>query len=398
MEEKVNAIQDLAVQSWLNASKKSTIEAITGVGKTFIFIKCTQYLKKNSRILFLAETTLREETLYEEIKKFKKLFKYDLLKHHKLEFKTYQSAYKLKDHHYDMVCSDEIHDSACPVYAKFYFNNKYDAILGLSASIEDTKYEGVNGLIYTKRDILNIIAPISYTYSIEDGQRDGTGRKLNIYIVENQLDEEKNVLMQFKTCRFYTSELERYNKLNESIEKANEDGDYVRKSKKLRYLTSQRADLLYNINSKTTIIKRLLNQINGKSIVFGNSIDSLLSITDNTVCSRNSKTKNQEIIDSFNKGTIKTIASFKQLKQGANLNCIDNVILHSYYGIEKDFIQRCGRSRRNIAGDPANIYIIVTKNTQEEIWFRKMLEAYPSAKIKKLKYDHTNRFEEIQEI
>ena len=107
MEEKVNAIQDLAVQSWLNASKKSTIEAITGIGKTFIFIKCTQYLKKNSKILFLAETTLREETLYEEIKKFKKLFKYDLLKNHNLEFKTYQSAYKLKDQHYDMVCADK---------------------------------------------------------------------------------------------------------------------------------------------------------------------------------------------------------------------------------------------------------------------------------------------------
>jgi len=382
----------------LKASKKSTIESITGSGKTFIFIKCTQHLKKGSKILFLAETTLREETLYEEIKKFKKLFKYDLLKNHKLEFKTYQSAYKLKDQYYDMVCSDEIHDSCSPIYAKFYFNNKYGAILGLSASIEDTKYKGKNGLVYTKRDILNIIAPISFTYSIEDGQKDGTGRKLNIYIVENQLDEEKNVLMQFKTCRFYTSELERYNKLNESIEKANEDDDYIRKSKKLRYLTSQRADLLYNINSKTLLINKLLNQINGKSIVFGNSIDSLLSITDNTVCSRNSKAKNKEIIDSFNKGTIKTIASFKQLKQGVNLNCIDNVILHSYYGIEKDFIQRVGRARRNITGDPANIYILVTKDTQEEVWFRKMLEAYPNAKIKKLKYDHTNRFEEIQEI
>ena len=395
MEEKVNAIQDLAVQSWLNASKKSTIEAITGIGKTFIFIKCTQYLKKNSKILFLAETTLREEVLYEEIKKFKKLFKYDLLKYHKLEFKTYQSAHKLKGQHYDMVCADEAHDSFSPIYAKFYFNNTYDSILCLSATIEDTKYEGINGLIYTKKDIMNIIAPISYTYKIEDGQRDGTGRKLNIYMVENQLDDKKNILVKFKKCKFYTSELEKYNKLNESIEKANEDTNYIRKSKKIRYLTSQRANLLYNINSKILLINKLLNQINGKSIVFGNSIDSLLLITDNTVCSRNSKTKNQEIIDSFNKGTIKTIASFKQLKQGANLNCIDNVILHSYYGIEKDFIQRIGRARRNITEESANIYIIVTKDTQEEVWFRKMLEAYPNAEIKKLKYDHNNRFKEV---
>ena len=395
MEERVNTIQEEAVQSWLNSSKKGTIEAITGIGKTFIFIKCTQKLKKGSKILFLAETTLREETLYEEIKKFKKLFKYDLLKNHQLEFKTYQFAYKLKNQHYDMVCSDEIHDSLSPIYAKFYFNNTYDSILGLSASIEDTKYEGINGLIYTKKDILNIVAPVCYEYSIEDGQKDETGRKLNIYIVENELCNEENILIESKSYKFYTSESKKYNRLEESIQKANEEQDYIKKSKKLKYLASQRADLLYNINSKTLLINELLNQVSGKSIVFGNSIDSLLSITDNTVCSRNSKTKNQEIIDSFNKGNIKIIASFKQLKQGANLNCIDNVILHSYYGIEKDFIQRVGRARRNINGDPANIYIIVTKNTQEEVWFKKMLMAYPNAKTKKLKYDHTNRFKEI---
>ena len=395
MEERVNTIQEEAVQSWLNSSKKGTIEAITGIGKTFIFIKCTQKLKKGSKILFLAETTLREGTLYEEIKKFKKLFKYDLLKNHQLEFKTYQFAYKLKNQHYDMVCSDEIHDSLSPIYAKFYFNNTYDSILGLSASIEDTKYEGINGLIYTKKDILNIVAPVCYEYSIEDGQKDETGRKLNIYIVENELCNEENILIESKSYKFYTSESKKYNRLEESIQKANEEQDYIKKSKKLKYLASQRADLLYNINSKTLLINELLNQVSGKSIVFGNSIDSLLSITDNTVCSRNSKTKNQEIIDSFNKGNIKIIASFKQLKQGANLNCIDNVILHSYYGIEKDFIQRVGRARRNINGDPANIYIIVTKNTQEEVWFKKMLMAYPNAKTKKLKYDHTNRFKEI---
>jgi len=371
---------------------------ITGVGKTFIFIKCTQHLKKGSKILFLAETTLREETLYEEIKKFKKLFKYDLLKNHKLEFKTYQSAYKLKGQHYDMVCGDEIHDSCSPIYARFYFNNTYNAILGLSASIEDTKYVGKNNLTYTKRDILDIIAPVGFKYSIEDGQRDETGRKLNIYIVENELSKEKNVLMEFKHSRFYTSEFDRYESIDKSIEKANEDDDYIRKSKKLKYLTSQRADLLYNINSKTTTIKNLLNQINGKSIIFGNSINALLELTDNTVCSRNTKQKNSEIMDSFNKSTIKVIASFKQLKQGANLDSIDNVILHSYYGIQKDFIQRVGRARRNKNGDPANIYILVTKNTQEEIWFKKMLSAYPNAEIKKLKYASNNRLEEIQEI
>ena len=67
------------------------------------------------------------------------------------------------------------------------------------------------------------------------------------------------------------------------------------------------------------------------------------------------------------------IASFKKLKQGANLDKIDNCIIHSYYGVEKDIIQRVGRLRQN--GDKVgNVFIILTIGTQEEVWFQKMME------------------------
>ena len=45
----------------------------------------------------------------------------------------------------------------------------------------------------------------------------------------------------------------------------------------------------------------------------------------------------------------------------------------SYYSSEKDIIQRLGRMRKN--GDKVgNAFILLTKNTQEIVWFSKMIE------------------------
>lgn len=61
------------------------------------------------------------------------------------------------------------------------------------------------------------------------------------------------------------------------------------------------------------------------------------------------------------------------LEQGANLSKLNNIILHSYYGREKSFIQRLGRGRLD-TNKPINLIVILTKNTQEEVWYRNMME------------------------
>lgn len=42
----------------------------------------------------------------------------------------------------------------------------------------------------------------------------------------------------------------------------------------------------------------------------------------------------------------------------------------SYYSTDKDFIQRIGRLRNN--NKVGNVFILLTKNTQEEKWFDKI--------------------------
>jgi superfamily II DNA or RNA helicase len=149
--------------------------------------------------------------------------------------------------------------------------------------------------------------------------------------------------------------------------------DQELKSLKIRITSHKRSNLLFNLPSKIDVVKQLTNTINGKTIIFGNSLDALLKITPNVVSSKNDEKKNDFIRYNFDNDKINVIASFKKLKQGANLDKVDNCIIHSYYGVEKDIIQRIGRLRQN--GDKiGNVFIILTTGTQEEVWFQKMME------------------------
>ena len=107
-------------------------------------------------------------------------------------------------------------------------------------------------------------------------------------------------------------------------------------------LNTKRARLLYELPSKTTLCKEILKYLLGKTLIFGNSLNSLNDIVPNVISSKNKPIVNNIILDNFENNQISTIGSFKMLEQGANLSKLNNIILHSYYGREKSFIQRLG--------------------------------------------------------
>lgn len=372
-------VQNMLVERAMNSVDEHgrlrvTIEAITGLGKTFISFHLIRLLKPKS-VLFLAETTMREQNIEEDMIKYRELFGYNIRSYHKVEYLCYQSAYKKTGLYHDMVVADEIHDSLTPQYFKYYTNNRYNHLLGLSATIDKkTSYVDEVGNEFTKLDMLNTIAPICATYSIKDGQKDNTARKLKIIIIDHELDNKvKNVAVKYKDKNgkdqtFYQTEYQAYTYANTRYKQSLFSGNQFI----IRYWANKRNNLLYGLESKTREIIKLLSMYNLKrTIVFGNNILELVKICP-TVSSKNIPTVNKLLLDSFNKGEIDTIGSFKMLKQGVNLKSLNNVIFHSYYSKEKDFIQRVGRLRQS--DNVGVVFLFVTKNTQEETWLNKMLE------------------------
>ncbi len=374
LDSKRDSIQDAAVKAWEEAGRKGTLNLSTGIGKTFCFIKSTRFLPKGSKILFLAETTQREIDLKKDLKFFKKLFKYDLEKVHDLTFMCYQSAYKLTGQEWDLVCADEIHSSLTPQYVQFYQNNTYKYILGLSATVDrSTKYIDEDGNEVSKGLWVDTIAPVCFKYNLNQAVQDGTTKKLRIFIIHHELDMiNKTMAAGSKASPFMTTEKASYDYWDNEFKRALFLPDGTLKTFKIRNTSAARAKVLYTLPSKIESVLKLKAALQGKTLVFGNHIDTLLAVTPNVISNKNSDAQNLKLREHFDAGKIDTIASFKMLKQGANLKDLDNTILMSYYSKELDMIQAIGRQRVN--SKTGNIFVYVTRGTQEVKWYKKAME------------------------
>jgi len=357
-----------AFKAWKNADGKGTVEMATGSGKTFVALHALSSMKKGSTIIFLYEVIDRQIDIIKQIQLYNVIYNINIFNDYKIIYKTYQSAYKLKYNVYDLVIADEIHDSLTPSYFQFYENNCFTNIIGLSATVDrDTLYG--NGI--TKGYYLDSIAPVCYNYTLKEAQNDGVARKLKVYIIEHHLDKVMKIMKAGNVSKpFYTTEFKNYEFWNNKFNGAFLEDDGI-KDHVIKQSSKKRSDILYKLPSKIKEVKKLIKGLDDKTLLFANSIDSLLEITENVVSSRNTNTINNKIKLDFEENKIDLIGSFKKLTQGINLNQLDNVILMSYYSKTKDFIQRSGRLRKN--GEKiGNLFVFVTKNTQEEVWFNKM--------------------------
>jgi len=380
LDEKKREIQLEAASAWKESDHIGTVELITGMGKTFVALDAMSKEKKGAKVLFLAETTQREVDLKKDIENYQKVFNIDILTHIDLTFACYQSACKWERTKWDLVVSDEIHDSLTPVYSQFYFRNKFSKLLGLSATVKSSQTYNIEGEEISKEVLLDSIAPVCYTYDVGSGQKDDTARKLNLYLIYHRLDPTtKSVKGGTKKKPFMTTEQRQYNYLNEAFSKA----IYSRKDFLVRIAAANRARFLYSLPSKVEVVKKLLKATKGKSIIFGNDLATVEKVTKNVVrAARKGESKperdkiNLKLRSDFDLGRIRTIGSFKMLKQGANLKRADNVFKMSYYSTLTDFIQRIGRLRKN-GNKRGRVFILITLGTQEEKWFDKMVQDVP---------------------
>lgn len=368
---KKDVIQQKALEQWIKSGKKGTCEIATGIGKTILALHALYTMPMDGKThLFLAESTSREKDFYDDCNKYAKIFGKNPLHDYNIQFFCYQTVYKWKkEPNIGLVIADEIHDSLTPAYSKFYFNNKYDAIIGLSATVNrETKYEE-----FTKGDLLDQIAPICFTYDLSTAQAEGTSRKLKVFVIQHRLDDkDKNIPSGNKNKRFYQTEKAAYDYWDKQHKKAWYIADDELRGYKIKTTSHKRSNILYSLPSKVNIISKLVNKLEGKTIIFGNSLDSLYKVTPNVLSSRQTDEKNNKLRSDFDKGKLKVIGSFKKLKQGANLEGLDNCVIMSYYSTEKDIIQRMGRLRQN--GKIGYVFILLTLATQEEVWFNKMIQ------------------------
>tara|TARA_R110000772_G_scaffold62241_5_gene140020 strand:- start:62 stop:1210 length:1149 start_codon:yes stop_codon:yes gene_type:complete len=367
-------------------NKRGTVCLATSLGKMFVFLHALHTMEKNDDIhLFLAETTARKVDLRDSIKTFDEKFNKDTLNDYNLKFYCYQTVYKWKGKSFGLVTCDECHVQLSPSYIQFHKFNKYKAVLGLSATIDrDTEYES-RGVTFTKGDMLDKYMPICYLYTLDKARTNDINREVDIHIIYNELDHKNECITTRKNGKTLLTELQAYKHWNKRLAQSM----FADPSKReiIAYMAiNGRSKLLYNLPSKTRIVKKLLPHLDN-ILIFGNSIDSLLTVTDNVISSRNSEKKNNFIRHQFETGKENIIASFKMLEQGATIKGMQNMIMMSYYSKSLGAIQKMGRHRK-IGDSKGNAFILVTKDTQEEKWLSKFIGNFKSYNI--IKHENVN--------
>lgn len=392
-------VQKEAVDAVLNANGIGTVFAATGTGKMIIAFKFlfalydSEKVKKNEKVFFLAETEVREKDLKREALVHKKLFGRNPYDFFDINFFCYQS---LPQGERSIDIYDEIDYALTEVYGKTLLNSTAKYKIGLTGtnssrdtvfktkidaslhgqirqSDQSTKDKEVTRLI-NKGQLLDIVCPVVFEYPLAQGIKDGILSPYRTVVIDHVLGRGVKTHKIWSTNRFTKKPV--YGSESDYFSQRMKFAKDWRKPKMVRGMVAKATcRFLYNLPSKALIVKKLLEKLEGKTLIFGVEKKILKEITPNVVENDNAK----ELIDKFDNGEISVIASAKKLERGITLKGVNNVILVSYYSTSTSLLQKLGRVLRL---DPnkeiANVFIIRTKGTYEEDWFDKFVKIYNS--------------------
>ena len=341
-------VQKEVLRAWWNVACRGTIEAATGFGKSRVGVLASTYFSKaveNCKILIIVPTETLKNEWEQEFKRWgeSKVFKKNV------QVECIHTARKFKGNEYDLVICDEIHNYVNgAVNKKFFRNNKYHRILGLSATIEDNLLEH-----------LNKVAPICYTLDLYQAVELGLVSDFTVYniAVELTLPERKQ-----------------YNALSKKIA-----WTWENHSQQAWGSITARTKILYTAKGKTRILKKLVKLLgeNNYGVVFSMTKDQAnlikTKLGDKCLPHHSGVTKKRRIeyLKNFADGRTKTriLSSAKTLDEGVNLPRLKYGILMASSSKVKQQNQRVGRCIRVDAdGKHAIIVRVYCKDTQEEKW------------------------------
>jgi superfamily II DNA or RNA helicase len=393
-------IQKTGVNKWYEADCKGTLQYATGVGKSRCGVLASGWLVKqieDPSILIITPTqTIRDQAWRDEFKKWGAKSIFDDC----VECVCIQTAYKYVDKHYDLVICDEIHNYI-PVseeyeYFKFFDNNTYDKLLGLSASIDEE--------LIPK---LNTIAPIVDVIDTNMAVELGLVSPFVIYNIPIKMDEkarkeyarwdaefhatfslfDKDLGLMFKCLK--DSSVLKYHLQRKFNLKPSEVAYSLSHYKTFPYRCNtamrERKKLLYENTSKLSAIGKIVKMFKKrKGVVFNQTAafaDKVGELVGDTCIAEHSKIKKKVRLENLNKfqdgrTKIRMISAVKSLNEGANLKGVDFVVIASGTSKIKDFIQRVGRSIRWEDGKTAVVVRLYMANSQEEKWVESSQEGY----------------------
>jgi len=384
-------LQEKALNIWKSNKGIGTLEIATGVGKTKIALDAikavyNRLLKEDENHVFKCLIIVPTEVIRDQVfpSEFEKWNMLDIMSKF-CQIECIQTVYKYIDRTYDLVIVDEIH-RILPIedqyeYYKFFNNNTYKYILGLSATIDKQQLFR-----------LNRIAPVCFKYTLDNALEDGIISAFKIYNVAVSLTEEEKVNLG-KIQRNYNyyegllggkfeafDEATKYLGGNYLSEQISVEELKVKKMLANNFFRAIKArkKLLEEAAEKQIVLKELLDIKpfkESQGIIFSGSTkvaSKLIEINNKVGVYHSLKPQKSraETLNLFNEGTLRYLSTVNALNEGLSINSIEFAITLASSSKARILIQRCGRICRYVKNKQAILINLYIEDSQEVKYLR----------------------------
>jgi len=368
----INAIdieQKNALNLCLGTNGNVLLSMATGTGKSRVPIEYAK-IKKCKNIAILVPTEeLRDNNWKEE---FIKWDAEDIWQNNVKAY-CYASGSKIKGQHFDLIIMDEAHRVTELSY-EFFTDNVFDKIIALTAT-EPQKMEKIE--LFYHLDFRS-----RYVLTLDNAIERGIIADYSITVIYTQLNNSlRYIEAGSKKKPFKVTEKMQYDYLTSKLETLKEEMFLSEKEERQKqFLILKRMDLLYNLKSKMVAAKYLKDKVlnpEERNLFFCGSIAQANELCEYTY---HSKTDDTDLIK-FKEGTINQLACVDALNEGINIKNVDGAMIVQVKSSQIQLIQRIGRTLRIRPNHKANIFILVCKNTQDEVWLENAIRSLDKSKI-----------------
>lgn len=297
----------------------------------------------------------------------------------------YVSMDKYRASDFDLVILDECHHLTRK--SSEFFDSPLVDVMGLSATYPDKQRDP------EKWFLLNATCPLIFTYTLDQGVADEIVAPFDIHVIFHPLDNvHKNIEAGSIRKRYMTTEANQYNVLSNVIKTMLARGE----QKGADFMILRRRTFLCNLPSKLKLARKLIHWATGgevdepwatytppRTLVFCGSIkqaDELFG--ENVYHSKKKGTKKKaSALDRFRAKEISTLGVVSAVDEGINIPDLDQAIIVQMDSNPRTLTQRIGRAVRWREGHRATIWILVTKDTQDEAWYNKAIRDFDESNI-----------------
>jgi superfamily II DNA or RNA helicase len=371
-----DAEQRKALNNWVKSNYNGSIIAGTGFGKSRCGVLAVNFTfqrradMKGAKALVLVPTQQLQDQFKDEFIKwgFEHLLE-------SIEVMCYQSAYKLKGNHYDIVVCDEIHLGLSPEYRKFFKNNTYDKLLCMTATLpEEQEYQ----------ELLETISPITYKITLDECVNLGLVAPYEIICVPIKLTDVeqadyKKANNTFVYAKYVLGQFDAFDQAKFIMGPGKNTASSQEKAAAAQFYRSIRArkTVVDHANNKIAMLQKIvIKSIGEKILVFGGSNEFTNKLADATetfsTVYHSGKTKKQKekALEDFRSGDKPVLCSTKALNQGFDVADATMAVICGLTSKGLTMIQRVGRIIRYQPNKRGKIICLYVKDSQEEKWLK----------------------------